>query len=82
MGVVKTLAYDRIPAQGTHRGERVEVLFNYDANSPLYGEIIRDDIEQPFKTVILLDDGFPIMGTECQYRPQSLSLSRFPEKAK
>lgn len=31
------------------------------------GTVIRDDVEDPHLTIIKLDDGRIILGTECQY---------------
>jgi hypothetical protein len=35
------------------------------------GTIIRDDMEEPFRTIISLDDGRVILATECMHSPQS-----------
>lgn len=63
------IAYDRIPAQSDWRGKRARVIFHYDHTSVLEGTIVRNDIEAPFTTIIMLDDGFPVLGVECQYQP-------------
>lgn len=39
----------------------------YDTSRYIGGTIIRDDREEPFETLIRLDDGRVIRGTECQY---------------
>lgn len=75
MGCVKTIDFDKFPKQADQNykypqlGKRCEVAFHYDTSRPLFGTIVRDDIEEPFETIIKLDDGRYIRGVECQYRP-------------
>lgn len=69
MGSIPTINAHRFPTQGEYLGRRVEVCFNYDAEAPLRGEIVRDDMEEPMRTIIKLDDGRYVLATECQYRP-------------
>jgi hypothetical protein len=55
--------------QGEWLGRRVDVCYNRDETKILEGEIVRDDVSEPFLTVIKLDLGRYVLGTECQYRP-------------
>lgn len=75
MGCVSTIDFDKFPKQADQNykypklGKRCEVVFHYNTSRPLMGTIVRDDIEEPYETIIKLDDGRYIRGTECQYRP-------------
>ncbi len=71
MGVVKNVGFDRFPQQGEHLDKVVEVCFNYDTSRTLKGRIVRDDVEEPYRTIIELDTDPKryILATECQYRP-------------
>lgn len=67
MGCVDTITVYKFPKQSEHVNRRVKVIFHYDTNKWIMGTIIRDDREEPFETLIKLDDGRVIRGTECQY---------------
>lgn len=72
MGVVKTITFDDFPQQNTGAfgvGTRVNVFYHYDTNKMHEGTIVRDDTEEPFETIIKLDNGRFLRGTECQYCP-------------
>jgi hypothetical protein len=69
MGVIANINYDEFPKQGSYLGRRVEVCFHYDANKRIGGVIVRDDAEDPHRTIIRLDDGRYVLTTECQYGP-------------
>jgi len=76
MGVEKSIDINSFPKQYTAAeskmggiGRKVEVCFNYNASKTITGVIIRDDKGLPFQTIIRLQDGRVILGTECQYRP-------------
>jgi hypothetical protein len=56
------------PKQGAYLNARVRVCFNYNTQIHFSGVIIRDDVESDCLTIIKLDDGRIIMGTECQYQ--------------
>ena len=61
---------EHFPKQGTHLNRLVEVTFNREAGWEQWtigGKIVRDDVEGEYLTIILLDDGRVIMGTECTY---------------
>lgn len=58
------------PKQGSFLNKEVKVIFNYDTTKVTHGRIVRDDTEEPFYTIILLNNGEYIMSTECQYQPE------------
>lgn len=68
MGVVSTISHDTMPKAGSALGKRVEVCFHFNTKDTIGGEIVRDDSERPFRTIIKLDDGRFVLATECQYR--------------
>lgn len=67
MGCVKTISFDKFPAQSKIVGSRVRVVYHYNTAKTDYGTIVRDDAETPFETIIKLDNGKYVLGTECQY---------------
>lgn len=67
MGVHANIGLDKFPKQGAFLGMQVKVCFNYDADQWLTGKVVRDDIEEPFRSLIQLSDGRIVAGTECQY---------------
>jgi hypothetical protein len=67
MGVVENISADRWPRQGENLGARVEVCFHYDTSKMVSGIILRDDRDEPFRTIIQLDTGRVVLGVECQY---------------
>lgn len=73
MGCVNTITYDNFPKQADENyaypkvGKRVEVCYHYDTSKCHYGVIVRDDIEEPFETIIKLDNERYVRGCECQY---------------
>lgn len=67
MGHHPNVGLDVFPKQGEYLGRRVQVIFNRDDTAALGGEIVRDDLDQPGRTIIKLDDGRYVLGTECQY---------------
>lgn len=69
MGVVATVGYDHMPKQGWLFGARTDVCFNFDTSRILRGTIVRYDGEEPWVTIISLDNGRVVLGTECQYSP-------------
>jgi hypothetical protein len=68
MGCHKKIGFDKFPRQGDFAGRRVEVVFLYDTSRKIYGTIVRDDREDPYRTIIKLDDGRYIEACECQFR--------------
>lgn len=69
MGCVESISYDRFPKQGTYLNKKCKVCFFY-GDETISGIIVRDDMEQPFLTIIRLDDGRHVLSTECQYSPE------------
>lgn len=67
MGVHANIGIDTFPKQGKWLNRRVEVCFNYDTSKIILGNIVRDDMEAPFKTLIKLDNGNIVLATECQF---------------
>lgn len=67
MGCVKTIDKYNFPRQTGHVNQRVSVCFHYDTSRTVDGTIIRDDAEEPFETLIKLDNGRVLRGVECQY---------------
>ena len=72
MGVIKTITFDSFPKQNTGSfgvGTKVSVCYHYDTNKTHEGTIVRADVEEPFETIIKLDNGRFLRSTECQYWP-------------
>jgi hypothetical protein len=67
VGVHKNVSYELFPTQGQHLHKRVTVCFAYDTKRTIGGLVVRDDLEDPFRMIIALDDGRYIDATECQY---------------
>lgn len=67
MGCVETINFYKFPNQSSWVNRRCKVTFMYDTSRYICGTIIRDDREEPFETLIRLDDGRVIRGAECQY---------------
>ena len=75
MGCVNTITYDKFPKQKDKNykyqqfkvGSRVKVCYHYDTSKYHYGIIVRDDLEEPFETIIKLDNGRYLRATECQF---------------
>ena len=62
------VGFDRFPMQGEFLGTRTRVVFDH-SDPPLMGTIVRDDTDVPWVTIIHLDNGRYVLGTECQYSP-------------
>jgi hypothetical protein len=67
MGAINNIGFGIYPKQSDDLGKRVIVIYNYDKTKMDFGRIIRDDIEDPSKTIIKLDDDRILLSTECQY---------------
>ena len=68
MGCIKTITHEKFPKQSDRMiGQRVQVCYHYNTKHYHYGEIVRNDTEEPFETIIKLDDGRYLRGEECQY---------------
>ena len=77
MGCVENITAYKFPNQSQYVNRRCEVCFHYDTSLTIGGEIIRDDREEPFETLIKLDDGRTVRATECQY---SIVYPKKPER--
>ena len=75
MGCIDTITYDKFPKQKDENyiyprfkvGSRVKVCYHFDTSKYHYGTIVRDDLEEPFETIIKLDNGRYLRATECQF---------------
>ena len=77
MGKVATVGARLFPVQGRYVGSRCAVVFDYDTSTQFRGTVVRDDVEEPWRTIIQLDKGPYILSTECQYRPCGESEWRY-----
>ena len=67
MGCVKRITADKFPKQGPWLGKRCDVCFHYNAKQTIGGVFVRDDREEPYVSIIRLDDGRHVLTTECQH---------------
>lgn len=67
MGVVANVGFEEFPKQGHLLGKRVEVCFRYDTSKVIGGVCVRDDVEEPGRSIFKLDDGRYVLSSECQY---------------
>ena len=79
MGCEKNVGFDRFPKQGSMLGKKVWVCFHYDAMNILFGETVRDDVEEPYRTIFKLEDGRYVLATECQYTLNQFHEEKQPE---
>lgn len=68
MGCHKNIDIDKFPKQSGRVGQKTEVCFRYNPNDKLDGEIIRDDVEEPFMMLFRLTDGRIVSDLECQWK--------------
>lgn len=68
MGAQHNIAHNTFPKQGSWLGRRCKVCFNYDTSNTAFGTIRREDVEEPGRMIIELDDGRLVLSTECQYQ--------------
>lgn len=71
MGIVKNIGIKEFPKQGSWVGWRTRVCFRYDASQTLRGTVVRDDYEEPWVTIIRLDDGRFVLASECMHSPEA-----------
>ena len=69
MGKVAGISHNEFPRQSSYVGKPVDVTFGYDTTRTLSGTLVRDDLEAPWETIILLYNGRCVRGVECQYSP-------------
>lgn len=67
MGFCKNIKYDRFPKQSDDVGKEVLVCFHHDTSHTMKGTLVRDDMEDPYRTIIQLENGQFVLGTECAY---------------
>lgn len=75
MGCVDTITHTSFPRQKDENykypqfrvGSRVKVCYHYNTKDYHYGTVVRDDLEEPFETIIKLDNGRYLRGVECQF---------------
>jgi hypothetical protein len=67
MGVIANVNAQSFPRQGCLLGKDIRICFNYNTSLMLDALCVRDDEEEPFRTIFQLPDGRFILGTECQY---------------
>lgn len=67
MGHIPEITDTKYPTQGEALHCRARVVFYDDFQEEFFGTIIRDDITPPGRTIIALDDGRVVLGTECVY---------------
>ena len=75
MGCIDTIAYEKFPKQRDENykhsyfkvGSKVKVSYHYDTSKYHYGTIVRYDLEEPFETIIKLDNGRYLRAVECQF---------------
>jgi hypothetical protein len=68
MGWHKNITAEKFPEQGSFLNRPCRVRFHYGPKE-FHGTVVRDDMEEPFVTIIKLDNGRYILSTECQYQP-------------
>jgi len=67
MGVHKNIGFEKFPKQGKVLGDKVWVAFHYQPDKKIEGVIVRDDMDDPYRTIIKLNDGRHVMAKECHY---------------
>ena len=69
MGFIENIDFNKFPMQDNEiKGRITKVIFHYKTDrQPIEGLILRDDLEEPHRTIILLRDGRIVLGDECQY---------------
>lgn len=75
MGCIENITYDKFPKQKDKNyrypryvvDSRVEVCYHFDSSKTHLGTIVRDDLEEPYETIIKLDNGRYLRGVECQF---------------
>ena len=67
MGQHHNITSDRYPRQSPDVGKPVLVTL-HNADCPVPAVIIRNDIEEPHRTIFQLNNGWVLLSTECQYQ--------------
>lgn len=66
MGSHPNIQGGSFPKQGEYLGKKVQVLLGEDPTQ-YEGTVVRDDYEEPFLTIIRLEDDRHVLSTECLY---------------
>ena len=69
MVVQSNIKHDSFPEQGSLAGKPIKVAFHYDTKNVVDAVCIRDDAEEPYRTIFQLSDGRVVLAGECQYQP-------------
>lgn len=73
MGCHKNITDETFPKQSKWIGWSVDVCFHYNTKKIITGIFVRDDIEDPYISIIKLSDGRHVLSTECQHsHPQGI----------
>ena len=67
MRSVAGISFTEYPKQSDNVNRRVIVCYNFDPSKSHEGTIIRDDMTEPGKMIIKLDNGRVLLSTECMY---------------
>jgi len=59
------VGWDEYPKQSSYVGAEIKVYFNDDFTLVTSGTVLRDDAEDPGNTIIQLNDGRVVLGSEC-----------------
>ena len=67
MGIVKNIGYNLSPKASENVGKRIEECYVCEEDILKNGIIVRDDIEEPFETIIRVENIRYIRAEECQF---------------
>lgn len=67
MGIAARISISEFPKQGNLLHRLVRVCFHFDTRHTIDGTIVRDDVEEPFTTIVELEDGRVVLGSECMF---------------
>lgn len=67
MGVIQTITHNTFPKQGDSIGRKASLCFHYNSDLRVDAIVVRDDVENPFRTIFKTEDGRLILSTECHY---------------
>jgi hypothetical protein len=82
MGVEINIGFNKFPEQGKLLGKRVAVYFNFDDYHPSVGTVVRYDVDEPYRTIVALEDGRYILGNECHINLMKNQRKWMKEKPK
>lgn len=67
MGSVENVGAVHWPKQGPWLNLWCQVCFDYDASRQFLARCVRDDAEEPRRTIFQLEDGRVVLATECMH---------------